>query len=182
MISLVLVVLLLWSFYIGYSRGILLQAFYTFAMVFSLIIAAGFYKKLAAIFYLWVPFANATEGSKNLFFDSKYLFELDQIFYAGLAFLAIYTLVYVGMRIVGILVHLVDFISPDSRNLNLLSGGLSVLVTLVSLQMVLTILATIPLATTQQLLQDSLLANTIIKYTPITTSLFEKLWVNNIIG
>lgn len=182
MISVILALILLWSFYIGYHRGLVLQVFNTIAGIFSFIVAMGQYKKLASLFYLWIPFANATDGSKNFFFASRYLFELDQVFYAGTAFLTIVLLVYILMRIVGILVHLISFINPEGQKMRLISGVLSFLVTLVFLQMLLTVAATIPLATVQQLLQDSFLANAIIKYTPFTTSLIEKLWVINIIG
>ena len=60
MISILILLILAWSFYIGYSRGVLLQAFYCFSCLLSLLIAAGSYKKLAAVFYLWISFANAT--------------------------------------------------------------------------------------------------------------------------
>ena len=182
MISIVLLLILVWSFYIGYSRGLVLQAFYCFACLLSLLIAAGSYKKIAAIFYLWIPFANAAEGASTYYFDSKYLFDLDQIFYAGLAFLTIYILVYAIMRFIGIFMHLVRFISPDTTKMNLISGGLSVLVTLISLQLGLTILATIPVPLIQDTLHDSTLADIIIKYTPLTSSWLRQLWVINTIG
>ncbi len=182
MVSLILLIVLAWSFYIGYSRGLILQVYYVFASILSLMVAAGNYKKLASFLYLWVPFANATEGAKNYFFASKYLFDLDSIFYAGLAFLVIYVLVYALMRFLGIFMHLVSFASPETRTANIISGALSVLVTLISLEIVLTILATIPIATVQNLLQDSFVANAIIQYTPITSSLYKQLWIANISG
>lgn len=182
MISFILLLILAWSFYIGYNRGLLLQVYYTLAGVLSLMVAATHYKKLAAIFYLWIPFANATDGSKNHYFDSKYLFDLDQVFYAGLAFLLITMLAYAVFRLIGILVHLVRFVSPDTTLFNTISGILSVLVTVVFLQMVLTIAATIPLATIQDLLKDSWLANGIIRYVPIITGFLEKFWVTNTLG
>lgn len=182
MISIILLLILAWSFYIGYNRGLVLQVFYAFASVLALIIAAGSYKKLAAFFYLWVPFANATEGASTYYFDNKYLFDLDRVFYAGLAFLAIYILVYAVMRFIGIFVHLLEFINPDTTSMNVLSGVLSVIVTAISLQMALTILATIPVATVQHLLHDSVVANALIEYMPVTTGLFKKLWLTNIIG
>lgn len=182
MISIVLLIILAWSFYIGYSRGLVLQVFYCFSCILSLLIAAGNYKKLASIFYLWIPFANASEGAGTYYFDSKYLFELDQIFYAGLAFLTIYMLVYAFMRFLGILMHLVRFISPDTTKMNIVSGVLSVLVTLVSLQLALTIVATIPIATIQNLLHNSFVADALIRYMPITSDWIQQLWVRNIIG
>ncbi|MGT2712197.1 CvpA family protein [Streptococcus oriscaviae] len=182
MISLVLLIILAWSFYIGYSRGLILQAYYTFSSLLALIIATGSYKKLADLLYLWVPFANATEGASTYYFEQEYLFDLDKVFYAGLAFLVVYTAVYVLMRIIGIFMHLLDNFSPDNLQMNLLSGGLSVVVTLISLQIGLTILSTIPVAAVQDALHNSFLANAIIQYTPITSSFFKQLWLSNITG
>lgn len=181
MISFVILLILAWSFYIGYSRGLVLQLFYSFACLLSLFIAAGNYKKLASIFYLWVPFANAHEGASTFYFDSQYLFDLDKVFYAGLAFLAIYMLVYIVMHVLGIFMHLIRYISPDTTMMNLISGGLSVLVTLVSLQIALTILATIPVGDVQNILHTNWLADTIIKHTPLTSGWLRQLWINNII-
>ena len=181
MISILILLILAWSFYIGYSRGVVLQAFYCFSCLLSLLIAAGSYKKLAAVFYLWIPFANATEGSSTYYFDSKYLFDLDQIFYAGLAFLTIYLLVYAIMRFLGIFMHLIRYIGSDTPKMNLISGALSVLVTIVSLQLGLTILATIPVPLIQDTLHQSFLANAIIN-TPLTSSWLHQLWVINTIG
>ena len=182
MVSFVLLLLLAWAFYIGYSRGLVLQVYYTFASLLAFIIAAGTHKQLAGLLYLWVPFANATQGSSTYYFNSQYLFDLDQIFYAGLAFLVIYTLVYALMRFLGIFVHLVRDAGPETRHSQLISGGLSLLVTLISLQIVLTILATVPVAAVQDSLHDSLLANAIIQYIPITSSFLKELWIANISG
>ena len=181
MISILILLILAWSFYIGYSRGLVLQAFYCFSCLLALFIAAGSYQKLAAVYYLWVPFANATEGASTYYFDSKYLFDLDQIFYAGLAFLTIYLLVYAIMRFLGIFMHLIRYIGSDTPKMNLISGALSVLVTIVSLQLGLTILATIPVPLIQDTLHQSFLANAIIN-TPLTSSWLHQLWVINTIG
>lgn len=180
MITLVLLIILCWSFYIGYSRGIVLQSYYTFASLFALIIAAAQFKKLVPLFYLWVPFATAGQGASTYYFDSKYLFSLDKIFYAGLAFLVVYMLVYAVMRLLGLFIHLVRFTDPDTTATNVISGVLAVLVALVSLQILLTIAGTIPLAVVQETLHKSWLANAIIRYTPITSSLFKQLWVATI--
>ncbi|MTB63569.1 CvpA family protein [Streptococcus sp. zg-86] len=180
MITLVLLILLVWSFYIGYSRGIVLQSYYTFASIFSLIVAAGYYKRLIALLYLWVPFTNAAQGASTYYFEPQYLFSLDKIFYAGLAFLVVYGVVYTLLRLLGLLVHLLRFADPDTRVTNLISGALAVLVAIVSLQIVLTIAGAIPLTVVQDTLHKSWLANTLIQYTPITSSLFKKLLLASI--
>ncbi|NQG98183.1 CvpA family protein [Streptococcus suis] len=180
MISLLILIVLAWSFYIGYSRGLIVQAFYTFSSIFAMIVAAGLYKKVADVLYLWVPFANATEGSTSYFFDSQYLFDLDQIFYAGLGFLLVYFLVYVIMRLLGIFVHLLTFADPDTATSKLIAGGLAVLVTWISLQMVLTIAATVPLALIQDNLSKDILSKVMIDFTPITSAVFKNLWIGAI--
>lgn len=177
MITILLLLIVLWSFYIGYSRGIVLQGYYTVASIVAFIIAAGQYQKLINLLYLWVPFASATQGASTYYFDSRYLFSLDQVFYAGLAFLIIYVSVYSFLRFLGLFLHLVRFVDPDTSVTNLVSGALSVVVTIVSLQIVLTIGATIPLAEVQEPLHNSWLANMIIQYTPVTSQFLQQLWL-----
>ncbi|MBF0787389.1 MULTISPECIES: CvpA family protein [unclassified Streptococcus] len=180
MITLVLLIILVWSFYIGYSRGIVLQSYYVFASIFALIIAAAQFKKIVPLLYLWVPFSTASQGASTYYFDSQYLFSLDKIFYAGLAFLVVYALVYAVMRLVGLLMHLVRFADPDTTVTNVIGGGLAVIVALISLQIILTLVGSIPLALVQETLHKSWLANAIIQYIPVTSSLFKNLWIATI--
>ncbi|HFI0424914.1 TPA: CvpA family protein [Streptococcus suis] len=182
MISIVLILVLVWSFYLGYSRGLVVQTFYSLGSIVALTIATATYKSLIPFLYLWVPFANATQGSSNYYFDEKYLFDLDSVFYAGLAFLIIYFLVYVLVRFLGIFVHLFEGFNPDNQTSNVISGLLSVLVTFISLQIVMVLLSTIPLAIIQDNLQHSFIANAMIQYTPFTSSFFKSLWLSNVAG
>ncbi len=182
MISLVILLILAWSFYIGYSRGLVLQVFYSLSSLLALVVATATFKNLAAFLYLWVPFANATQDGATYYFDEQYLFDLDKVFYAGLAFLLMYLLVYTIMRFVGIFIHLLEGFNPDTQVTNLISGGLAVLVTFVSLQIVLVLLSTIPLAIIQDKLHGSFMANIMIQYTPITSSFLKSLWLTNIAG
>ena len=182
MLSLILLLVLSWSFYIGYSRGLIVQAFHSLSAVLALVIAASQHKGLAKLYAQWVPFANATEGAKNYFFASKYLYDLDQVFYAGLAFLSIYFLAYVLLRIIGILVHLTDGLLPEKAHFRIIAGSLSFLVTLVSLQIVLTIAATVPLANIQQPLRQSWVANFIINGLPLLSENLKNLLVSTIQG
>ena len=83
MLSIIILLILAWSFYIGYSRGIVLQGYYAAATMVSMLVAGAFYKSLAKFISLWVPYASATQGSSTYFFPSSQLFQLDQVFYAG---------------------------------------------------------------------------------------------------
>ncbi|KIS20441.1 membrane protein [Streptococcus equi subsp. zooepidemicus SzAM35] len=68
MLSVLILLLLSWSFYIGYNRGLILQTFYCFGALVSLLFAHHGYKALAGKLALWVPYSNPAEGAATLFF------------------------------------------------------------------------------------------------------------------
>lgn len=88
-ISLLILLILAWSFYIGYSRGIVLQAYYLLSAIVAFFIASQSYQGLARFLSLWVPYSSATEGATTYYFPNNQLFHLDKVFYAGLAFFII---------------------------------------------------------------------------------------------
>ena len=181
-ISILILLVLAWSFYIGYTRGIVLQGYYLLASLIAGIIASQSYQGLAKFLSLWVPYASATEGATNYYFPSNQLFHLDKVFYAGLAFFIVYAIVYAVARFVGIFIHLVPKGNTESRWYNIASGVLAILVSLFVIEMFLTIFATVPLAFVQNHLNHSGLASFIINHTPITSSILKNLWVTKVIG
>lgn len=90
MISILLLLVLAWGFYIGYRRGLVLQVYYFLVAVISAFVAGQFYKSLGEHFHLLVPYANPQEGQGTFFFPSDQLFYLDKVFYAGLAYLLVF--------------------------------------------------------------------------------------------
>ena len=87
MISILLLLILAWSFYIGYRRGIILQAYYLVATIVSAYFASKYYLALGQKFNLLIPYANPQEGQGTFFFPSNQLFQLEKVFYAGVGFL-----------------------------------------------------------------------------------------------
>ena len=85
MFAIIILLILAWSFYIGYSRGIVLQGYYAAMTIVSMLVAGALYQDLAKSISLWVPYASAVKGSSTYFFASSQLFHLDKVFYAGLA-------------------------------------------------------------------------------------------------
>ena len=93
MISLLLLLVLAWGFYIGYRRGLLLQVYYLISAMASAFVAGQFYKGLGEQFHLLVPYANPQEGQGTFFFPSDQLFQLDKVFYAGIGYLLVFGIV-----------------------------------------------------------------------------------------
>ncbi|MFS1663640.1 CvpA family protein [Streptococcus sp. zg-JUN1979] len=162
MLTLVILLILSWSFYIGYRRGIVLQGFYTGIAALAFYIASHSFSSLSSQLTLWVPYASPTQESSVAFFQTVALFDLNQVYYSGVAFLVIYTFMYVCGRFLGIFLHLTPISHLENRSLSLVSGVLSVFVTMLSLSIVFAILATIPLTSLQQYLANSSMARFLI--------------------
>ena len=107
MISLLLLLVLAWGFYIGYRRGFLLQIYYLISAMASAFVAGQFYKGLGEQFHLLLPYANPQEGQGTFFFPSDQLFQLDKVFYAGIGYLLVFGIVYSIGRLLGLLLHLI---------------------------------------------------------------------------
>lgn len=167
MISLLSSLILAWAFYIGYSRGLFLQAYYSLLSLLALFLANLFYRQLAQSLTLWVPYSNPSQDAQVRFFTSRDIFSLDEVFYAGVAFLCLYLAVYTLGRLVGIFLHLFKFDALTSSFRNLLAGALSVLVTSLGLSMVFTILATVPLTSLQDRLYSSGLVRLFVNVLPL---------------
>ncbi len=186
MISFLLLLVLVWGFYIGYRRGLLLQVYYLISAMASAFMAGQFYKGLGEQFHLLLPYANSQEGQGTFFFPSDQLFQLDKVFYAGIGYLLVfgivYSIVYSIGRLLGLLLHLIPSKKLGGKLFQVSAGILSMLVTLFVLQMALTILATIPMAVIQNPLEKSIVAKHIIQSIPITTSWLKQIWVTNLIG
>ena len=182
MISVLLLLVLAWSFYIGYRRGLVLQIYYFVATVISALLAGNFYQSLGKQFDLLIPYANPQEGQGTFFFPSAQLFQLDKVFYAGLAYLLVFGICYSIGRFIGLFLHLIPTNKLGGIWFRIGAGVLSLLVTLFVLQMALTILATVPLAAVQNPLEKSMVAKHIIQSVPFTTNFIKQLWVTNLIG
>ena len=73
MFSILILFILAWSFYIGYSRGILLQGYYFLTMIVAMLVAGLGYQSLAKTISLWIPFSSATQASKSYFYGADQL-------------------------------------------------------------------------------------------------------------
>lgn len=182
MISILLLLVLAWGFYIGYRRSLVLQVYYFLVAVISAFVAGQFYKSLGDYFHLLIPYANPQEGQGTFFFPSDQLFQLDKVFYAGLAYLLVFGICYSIGRFIGLFLHLIRIKKLGGTWFRIGAGVLSLLVTLFVLQMALTILATVPMAAVQNPLEKSVVAKHIIQSVPLTTNFIKQLWVTNLIG
>lgn len=180
MIGFIVLAILVWNFYIGYRRGLLLQGYYTLAVVIAMVVAGSFFRPLAEAINLWIPYANPARDASVAFFTDYNIFSLDRVYYAGVAYVAIYIAVYYGLRFLGIFMHFFKVERWDQPRYQVIGGILASLISMVPLTMVGNVLATIPMAVIQNPLASSWVARFLINgYFPIS-QIIQGLWTSMI--
>lgn len=181
MLTIMIFLLLAMAFYTGYRRGLVLQLVYVAGYTITFIVAQNYYKKLGKMLELWVPYPAPTAKTQFVLFDSSMMFDMDQVFYAGFAFILVMIAGWLITRFVGMLSYSLTFI-PILKQGNDLAGGIvSGLMMLFGLTIVLTLLATVPLPVIQNQFSKSNLAQNLVNHTPIMSNLLESWWVTKII-
>ena len=152
MIGLLVLALMAWNFYIGYRRGLFMQAYYVVSVIIAMCVAAYFYKSLGEAINLWVPYTNPTKDASVAFFTDQNIFSLDRVYYAGVAYFAIYCVAYYGV--------------------------LASLVSLVPLTMLGNILATVPINNIQTVLSSSWVLRLLINWNFPVSQIIQHLWTS----
>ena len=170
MIGLLVLAIVAWNFYIGYRRGLFMQAYYVVSVIIAMCVAAYFYRSLGEAINLWVPYTNPTKDASIAFFKDQNIFSLDRVYYAGVA--------YYGLRFLGIFFHFVRIERLDQRRYQVVGGVLASLVSLVPLTMLGNILATVPMNNIQTVLSSSWVLRLLINWNFPVSQIIQHLWTS----
>ncbi|GAE45944.1 possible colicin V production protein [Mesobacillus boroniphilus JCM 21738] len=134
-----------------------------------------YYDQLAPKLTLWIPYPNlGSNATLNLLFENA---NLEDAYYRAIAFAAIFFAVKILLQIIG---SMLDFVAhlPILKQLNVWAGGfLGFVEVYLLLFIVLYIAALVPIQTIQGPLNDSILAENIIKNTPVFSQQIKQLWI-----
>ncbi len=181
MLTIVLLLILANGFYNGARRGFVLQTVYTFGYFMAYFVAKNYYQILAPKLELLIPYPSATEDSKFVFFSQQLGLELDQAFYAAIAFLLILFLGWMVIRFVGVFLHRLTFF-PVVKQVNTIGGGiLGLFVAYVALFLILYALSMVPLDIVQNQFRQSGLARFMVQNTPVLSAQIYDWWISSII-
>lgn len=175
-VALLILLALAWQFYLGYSRGLVKQIYLVVALLLAFWFAQANYLPLAKKLTLWVPYTQAVEEKTLTYFPEVSIFDMDKVFYAGVAFLALLLGSYLVLRLLSLFLHFFPLDKLDNPILNGVSGVLSLLVSLVFWSATATLLATLPFDGVQNFLANQVLIKALIKL-PMLSDLFHQLWV-----
>ncbi|SDW68924.1 Uncharacterized membrane protein, required for colicin V production [Marinococcus luteus] len=170
-INVLLVVILIGSFFTGLQRGFVLQLLRLVSLVAAFIVAFLFYEEVAQFLEQWIPypFGQQAEGTFLAAFDTR------SLFYYSIAFL----LLFIGTRIIaGFLTGAAGGIArlPVLRTINYWLGGvLGVLEAYVILFVVLAAAMLMPFPALEPVVNNSAVASFILHETPWLSGWYEQI-------
>lgn len=175
MLSILLIFLLVISFFVGYRRGFVLQAVHIAGLVLAFVAAWLYYEDLASIIQLWIPFPQLPDESSWSLLNEA--FGREMVYYNGIAFVLIFIVVKIIAQILG---SMFDFIAnlPILHFFNNWLGSvLGFVEGLIMIAILLHFAALIQVDFVQESLQTSTIAQWIYYYTPIVSGEIRDLWI-----
>jgi uncharacterized membrane protein required for colicin V production len=168
MLSLLLLILLITSFFVGFRRGFILQLIHLTGFIIAFLVAYLYYRELAVHIRLWVPYPQFTSDNPALMFIESFNFE--HVYYSGIAFALLFFITKIIVQIIGSMFDFLAHLPILSFVNGWLGGILCFLETVLILVVVLHVAALLPIELVQDLLRESSLANLILDYTPILSN------------
>ena len=175
MLDLAVLIILCFGFLMGLRRGFILQLIHLTGFIIAFIVAYLYYDQLAPKLTLWVPYPNiSTNLTLPFVFDNV---NLEDAYYRAIAFVVIFFAVKILLQIIG---SMLDFVAqiPVLKQLNIWAGGMLGFIEVYLITFILLFIAALlPIESIQGPLTDSILAEFIIKNTPILSQLIQDLWI-----
>ncbi|WP_082233645.1 CvpA family protein [Halobacillus massiliensis] len=180
MIDIIIILLLLLGIFTGFKRGFVLQVFHLIGFIVAFVIGVLFYDDLAPRLVLWIPYPNLPQdASWAVFLESL---PLEAAFYNVIAF----AIIFFGVKIIlQIIASMLDFVTelPVLSSINGLLGGiLGFIQRYIVLFLLLYIAALLPVASVQNAIDGSFLAQFMIDHTPVLSAQLKKIWIEQVAG
>ncbi|KAF0819439.1 MULTISPECIES: CvpA family protein [unclassified Cytobacillus] len=178
MLDLAIIIILVFGFLIGLKRGFILQLIHLTGFIIAFIVARMYYSELAPKLTLWVPYPSFSSDSaiKTLFENA----DLEDAYYRAIAFVVIFFAVKILLQIIG---SMLDFVAhlPVLKQLNVWAGGiLGFIEVYLIMFIVLYIAALVPIEVLQGPINNSFMAELMVKNTPVLSNQFKEMWVEYI--
>ncbi|WP_018921674.1 CvpA family protein [Salsuginibacillus kocurii] len=173
LLSLLILLILLGSFFIGLRRGFILQLVHLVSLFIALFVAFLFYDDVAEFLRLWLPYPQFSDQTDFMFLAN---FDMESVYYAGISFAVLFLATKIILQIIG---SMLDFLAqlPILHTVNRLLGGiLGFIETYLLLFILLIVTALIPVPFAQEMIADSTVARVMIEHTPILSEWLQELW------
>ncbi|HEY4601123.1 MAG TPA: CvpA family protein [Cerasibacillus sp.] len=174
MISLIIIFLFIFGILMGMKRGLVLQVFHLIGFIVAFIVAALNYKKLAEHITMWIPFPGF--NGDHIWAEILNSSLAQDAFYNMISFVIIFFATKIALQI---LASMLDFVAslPILNAVNKVSGGILGFIEVYLLVFFILFISSLtPVDSVQAMINDSSLAQTIIKSTPFLSEKLKDLW------
>ncbi|MDO4432253.1 MAG: CvpA family protein [Aerococcaceae bacterium] len=177
MLTFIIILTLVYGFYTGYRRGVIMQVIRLIGYIVSAIVATKFSAPLSKIVEMLIPFPSIQANSNLVLYNEATRFLVDQAFYRAITFMFLMLVGWLLTNFIGTFFTKVIYYDVF-KFANHLGGGLvNLLITYGLIFFVLFILSLIPIEFIQQQFVDSPLAYWIVSQTPIVSEAAAQAWL-----
>lgn len=176
MLDLMIIVLFIGGILVGLKRGLILQFIHLTGFIIAFIVAKMYMGELAEKLVLWIPYPSFNpSASVEMLFSSG---NLEDAYYRGIAFVLVFFAVKIVLQVIG---SMLDFIAhlPILKQFNSLAGGILGFIEVFLIAfIILYFAALVPIESVQNALHNSVLAESMVKHTPILSQDIKELWID----
>lgn len=180
MVSLIIILILVFGFFRGLKRGFILQLMHLTGFIIAFIVAALYFRKLASIVALWIPYPDI--GDDSLWAVFLNTMPLEDAFYNAIAF----AIIFFGTKIIlQIIASMLDSLAnlPVLRSINKILGAVLGFLEIYFITfIILFILALVPIGSIQTHIKSSFLATLIVEHTPFLSNALKSLWFTEVLS
>lgn len=177
MLTILIIAILIYSFYTGYRRGIMMQIIRFIGYAVSMVIANRFYMPLSRGLSMFVPFPSVQQNTQLAFYNEMTSFVLDQAFYRAISFMVIAFAGWLLTNFFSLFFSRLMFYDVLKWVNHLAGGLLNLAISFFIVFCALFILSLIPVEAVQQQFVDNPIAFRIVSSTPILTDFATKTWL-----
>lgn len=178
MLSIFLILVLLYSFYTGWRRGLIMQAIQLVGYVITFLLATRYYDQIAASIELLVPYPSVQQDSNLVLYNEAQSFVLDQAFYRAITFLAIWIIGWLVTKFLALFFTRVTYYPILSYANNIGGAVINVFISYCVIFALLFILSLLPIEFIQQQFVDNPLAYRIVSATPVLSQWALDAWLS----
>ncbi|MCW6675032.1 CvpA family protein [Aerococcaceae bacterium NML171108] len=178
MLSIAIIIALVFGFYNGYRRGLLMQLIRLIGYIVSIVLATKFYEPLTKIVEMLVPFPSIQQDTQLAVYNESVSFVLDQAFYRVITFVLIGLIGWLLTNFISLFFSKLKYYNFFWKQANYLAGGvINLVITYGVVFLFLFILSLIPIEFIQQQFVDNPLAYWIVSQTPILSDTAIDAWL-----